>query len=75
MKQPLICSVEAVEEQVVQLRTPDGQSLTLPLSSVHGTPVLGGTLRLMGVVLEGGRVEDSLFSKDILNELLNPPRS
>ncbi len=72
MKQLLTCSVLKVEEQTVQVRTPDGQTLTLPLSSIHGTPLAEGQIRLMGVVAEGGRVDDSLFAKTILNELLSP---
>jgi hypothetical protein len=75
MKQPLLCSVVAIEDQAVRLRTPDGQTLTLPLTSIHGTPIPSGTVRLMGVIPEGGRVDDSAFAKTILNELLSPPRS
>jgi hypothetical protein len=75
MKQALVCSVVAVEEQLVRLRAPDGQLFTLPLSALHGTPIPDGTVRLMGVVPEGGRVDDSLFAKTLLNELLSPPRS
>ncbi len=74
MKQPLACSVVAIEDQLVRLRTPDGQTISLPLSSIHGTPVPEGTIRLMGVVPEGGRVDESVFAKTLLNELLAPPR-
>lgn len=72
MKQSLTCSVVRVEEQLVQLRTPDGQTISLPLSCIHGTPLADGTIRLMGAVVEGGRVDDSAFAKTILNELLSP---
>lgn len=72
MKQSLICSVVRVEEQVVHLRTADGQTFSLPSSCIHGTPTIEGTVRLVGVVPEGGRVDDSLFAKTILNELLSP---
>lgn len=65
----------AVDHQQVSLRTPDGQSFTLPLSCIHGTPVLEGTVRLMGISPDGGRVDESLFAKTVLNELLSPPRS
>jgi len=72
MKQSLTCSVVRLEEQTVQLRTADGQTFSLPLSCIHGTPAPDGTVRLVGVVPEGGRVDDSLFAKTILNELLSP---
>lgn len=72
MTQTLTCSVVRVEDQTVHLQTPDGQSLTLPLSAVHGTPLSNGTIRLLGVVVEGGQVDDSAFAKTILNELLSP---
>ncbi|MBP9762660.1 hypothetical protein KBD34_03510 [Patescibacteria group bacterium] len=72
MKQLLVCTVLAVEDQLIRLRTPDGQSLSLPLSCIHGTPSVDGTVRLMGAVPEGGRVDDSLLAKSILNELLSP---
>jgi hypothetical protein len=72
MKQSLTCSVIRVEEQVVHLRTADGQTISLPLSCIHGTPSLEGTVCLIGVVPEGGRVDDSAFAKTILNELLSP---
>lgn len=75
MKQPLTCTVLALEEQTIHLQTPDGQSFSLPLSCIHGTPAPQTTIRLIGVVPEGGRVEDSAFAKLILNELLSPSRS
>lgn len=75
MKQALVCSVVAIEDQIVRLRTPDGQTVSLPLSCLHGTPTPSGTVRLMGVIPEGGHVDDSAFAKTILNELLSSPRS
>ena len=75
MKQPLACTVLALEDQLVRLRTPDGQTLSLPLSCIHGTVTPDGTVRLMGVVPEGGRVDESAFAKTLLNELLAPPRT
>lgn len=74
MKSPLTCTVISVEEQTVTLRFPNGDVQTLPLSCVHGTPIPDGVLRLMAVVPEGGRTDDSIFAKTILNELLSPPR-
>lgn len=75
MKQTLPCTVEALEEQMVRLRTPDGQSLLLPLTCIHGTPAPEGTIKLIGVVPEGGRVDESILAKAILNEILSPSRS
>ncbi len=75
MKQSLVCTVVAVEEQTIRLQTPDGQSFSLPLSCIHGTPGAQSTVRLIGVIPEGGRVDESAFAKMILNELLSPSRS
>lgn len=72
MKQSLSCSVVRLEEQVAVLRTADGQTFTLPLTAIHGTPTPSGTIRLIGIVTDGGQVDDSPLAKTILNELLSP---
>ena len=73
MKHTLLCTVDRLDDQLVHVHTPDGQVFALPLSAVHGTPVPQGTIRVLGVVTDGGAVDESVFAKTILNELLSPP--
>ena len=75
MKSPLICTVLAVDEKTVHLRVSPDQTIHLPLEAMHGTPIPHGTVRLMATIVEGGQVDDSVFAKMILNELLSPPRA
>lgn len=70
MPTPVHAQIERIQDGSVFLVTSDGQSLHVPESSLHGSPVAGGEVRLFIVAPPLDGITDNTLAQSLLNELL-----
>ena len=70
MSTTLNAQVDRSEDGVVFLTLPDGQTLRIPESAFHGTPIAGTEVRLLAVAASLDQDQDQAFAQRILNALL-----
>lgn len=70
MPTPVHVRIERIEDGTVFLQTQDGQALHIPVSHVHGSPLVGAEAQLFIVAPPLDGTTDATLAQSILNELL-----
>lgn len=69
---PYSVHLEQTSEKTITVRTPDGQTWTVPIDAVYGKPKAGQELRVMIVSPGAEDIGQTAFATAVLNELLKP---
>ena len=72
MIQPLILRVTDIKNQTVTVTTPDGQTWSLPQTTIHGQPKIGQELRLIAAVSGAEDAGTTAMARSLLNEIFDP---
>lgn len=70
MLNPLTLTVETIQGNIIQAKSADGKSWSLPSDSIHGTPKPGQEIRLIGVTVGAEDIGTSAFAHSLLQEIL-----
>ncbi|MSR84853.1 hypothetical protein EXS71_00185 [Candidatus Uhrbacteria bacterium] len=70
MLNPLTLTVENIQGNIINAKSADGKTWSLPMETVHGTPKPGQEIRLIGVTVGAEDIGTSAFAQTLLQEIL-----
>lgn len=71
MNQPMLkARIQSINSDMVILNLEDGQSLSLSVSQIEGTPVVGQDVAVIVAALGSESASRQKLAQDLLNELL-----
>lgn len=75
MLQPLSVKIQEIQNDLLTVQTPDGQTWKIPLQAVSGTAKTGQELRIIAVSPLAEDAGKQAFAQALLNELIGHPHA
>lgn len=70
----LKATIDAIDADIVTIRTMDGQTIKTSIDAIHGTPKIGNEIRILFSTGMADQAETQDLARALLNELIQPSK-